>query len=64
VGRAKFALLLALLPATATVIGATVLMQTPTPAELVGIGLVMVALLIGARPDGSSSSAPPAAPPA
>jgi inner membrane transporter RhtA len=64
VGRAKFALLLALLPATATVIGATVLMQTPTPAELLGIGLVMVALLIGARSDGSSSSAPPAAPPA
>jgi inner membrane transporter RhtA len=64
VGRAKFALLLALLPATATVIGATVLLQTPTPAELFGIGLVMLALLIGARPDGSSSNAPPAAPPA
>jgi inner membrane transporter RhtA len=47
-GRAKFALLLALLPATATVIGATVLLQTPTPAELFGIGLVMLALLVGA----------------
>jgi len=49
-GRAKFALLLALLPATATVIGATVLLQTPTPAELFGIGLVMPALLIGGDP--------------
>ena len=49
--------------ATATVIGATVLLQTPTPAELFGIGLVP-ALLIGARPDGPSSNAPPAAPPA
>lgn len=64
VGRAKFALLLALLPATAAVIGATVLRQTPTPAELLGIVLVMLALLIGARPDGSSSNAPPSAPPA
>ena len=53
VGRAKFALLLALLPATAAIIGATVLQQTPTLAEIVGIGLVMLALLIGARPDGA-----------
>ncbi|MDT5189999.1 MAG: hypothetical protein QOI28_2250, partial [Mycobacterium sp.] len=50
-------------PATAAIIGATVLGQTPTLAELVGIGLVMLALLIGARPDGSSSTAPPGAPP-
>ncbi|HEX7823965.1 MAG TPA: EamA family transporter [Mycobacterium sp.] len=53
VGRAKFALLLAMLPATAAIIGATVLQQTPTLAEVVGIGLVMLALLIGARPDGA-----------
>jgi inner membrane transporter RhtA len=64
VGRAKFALLLALLPATAAVIGATVLRQIPTPAELLGMGLVMLALLIGARPNGSSSTAAPGAPPA
>jgi inner membrane transporter RhtA len=63
VGRAKFALLLALLPATAAIIGATVLGQTPTLAELFGIGLVMLALLIGARPDGSSRTAPTGAPP-
>jgi inner membrane transporter RhtA len=63
-GRAKFALLLALLPATAAVIGATVLRQIPTPAEVLGIGLVMLALLIGARPDKSPTNAPPGAPPA
>jgi inner membrane transporter RhtA len=64
VGRAKFALLLALLPATAAVIGATVLRQIPTPAEALGIGLVMLALLIGARADKSRANAPPGAPPA
>lgn len=60
VGRARFALLLALLPLTATIIGVTVLLQTPSLAELTGIGLVMVALLIGARPGGTSTTAPPA----
>jgi inner membrane transporter RhtA len=64
VGQSKFALLLALLPATATVIGAAALRQIPSLEELVGIGLVMLALLIGARPDGTSRKAPPAAPPA
>lgn len=63
VGRAKFALLLALLPATAAIIGATLLQQIPTRAELLGIGLVILALLIGARPDGRSSNAPTSAPP-
>jgi inner membrane transporter RhtA len=63
VGRAKFALLLALLPATAAIIGAIALGQTPSLTELLGIGLVMIALLMGARPDGSSSNAPTGAPP-
>lgn len=49
VGRARFALLLALLPATAAVIGALMLAQRPTPAEVAGIALVMVALVISAR---------------
>ena len=62
VGRAKFALLLALLPATATVIGAVVLAQTPPPAELAGIGLVMVALIIGARPASETEAEPPRSP--
>ena len=64
VGRAKFALLLALLPATAAVIGATVLRQTPTPTELFGIGMVMLALLIGARPGAAPTAGAPSPPPA
>lgn len=38
--RAAFALLLALLPASAVIIGAVVLRQIPAPVELVGIALV------------------------
>lgn len=41
--RARFALLLSLLPATAAVVGAVVLGQLPGPLEAVGIALVMVA---------------------
>ena len=54
IGRARFALLLALLPATAAVVGAAVLAQYPTPVELAGIALVMLALIVNA----SSSSRP------
>jgi len=39
--RASFALLLALLPASATIIAAIVLAQIPTPKDLLGILLVM-----------------------
>src|SRR5262249_2951631 len=39
--RATFALLLALLPATAAVIGVVVLRPTPTVIEVIGILLVM-----------------------
>ena len=39
--RHTFALLLSLLPATATVIGFLILHQVPTPAELLGIALVI-----------------------
>ena len=49
IGSAKFALLLALLPVTATLIGVLVLRQVPTPPEMAGIALVVVALLLGAR---------------
>lgn len=48
ISRARFALLLALLPATAEVVGAVVLHQAPTVAEGAGITLVMAALLISA----------------
>lgn len=41
--RARFALLLALLPATATVIGAIVLAQVPGVVESIGITLIVVA---------------------
>ncbi|MEX0694317.1 MAG: EamA family transporter [Rhodospirillales bacterium] len=40
--RASFALLLAILPATATIIAALVLTQIPTARDLAGIALVMV----------------------
>lgn len=44
--RASFALLLALLPAMATVIAAIVLAQIPSPQDLVGIVLVMTGIAI------------------
>jgi inner membrane transporter RhtA len=44
--RGSFALLLALLPATATAIGILVLRQIPTPAELAGIGLIAAGIAI------------------
>jgi inner membrane transporter RhtA len=44
--RASFALLLALLPATATVIGAIVLAQIPGPQDVVGVLLVMVGVAV------------------
>lgn len=44
--RATFALMLALLPAAATVIGLVVLAQVPTVQELAGIGLVIVGVAV------------------
>lgn len=44
--RASFALLLSLLPATATVIAALVLAQIPTPLDLLGIALVMAGVAL------------------
>lgn len=52
IGRERFALLLALLPATAAVVGAVVLAQRPTVGEVAGIALVMLALVVTARPIG------------
>ncbi len=60
IGSAKFALLLALLPVTATLIGVTVLRQIPTLPEITGIALVVVALLLSAR---ESPEAQPETPP-
>lgn len=44
--RSSFALLLALLPATATVIAAIVLAQIPTIQDLVGVALVMIGIAV------------------
>lgn len=60
VGRARFALLLALLPATAAVVGALALNQRLTPPELTGIALVMLALTLTALPTRPSAPEPPA----
>jgi inner membrane transporter RhtA len=46
VPRGRFALLLALLPVTATVIGRVDLQQSPKPFEFVGIALVVAGLVI------------------
>ena len=47
-GRAfrRMALLLAILPATAAVMGALVLQQRPSPVEAFAIGLVVLAVLL------------------
>ncbi|GGF33319.1 membrane protein [Aliidongia dinghuensis] len=44
--RASFALMLSILPATAAAIGFLVLKQVPSPAELAGIGLVVVGVAL------------------
>ncbi|MFC8797697.1 DMT family transporter [Promicromonospora sp. NPDC057138] len=46
IARATYALMVALLPATATVIGVVVLTQVPTPAEILGVALVIVAVAL------------------
>jgi inner membrane transporter RhtA len=50
--RATYALFVALLPATATVIGVIVLRQLPTTLDLAGIGLVMLGVALH-RPEAS-----------
>ncbi|WP_020107424.1 DMT family transporter [Nocardia sp. 348MFTsu5.1] len=47
--RARFALLLALLPVTAAVVGAVMLSQIPSAAELCGMALVVAAIVFTAR---------------
>ncbi len=48
--RATYALLLALLPATATLIGVIVLHQVPAAVEVVGIALVVVGVAVHREP--------------
>ena len=49
VGRARFAVLLALLPATATVVGLVALGQVPGVLEATGIAAVVVAVALRSR---------------
>jgi inner membrane transporter RhtA len=57
VTAARFAILLAMLPVTAALIGAVLLAQIPTGFELAGMALVCVAIVLsGQRP------APPESP--
>jgi inner membrane transporter RhtA len=44
--RSTYALMVALLPATATVIGVIVLTQIPTIAEIIGVVLVVAAVTL------------------
>ena len=58
--RANFALMLALLPAAAAVIGLIILGQVPTLQDLLGIGLVIAGVALHhnpARPDPPPTSA-------
>lgn len=48
--RATYALMVALLPAVATVIGIVVLAQIPSPAEVAGVGLVVGAVAVHQAP--------------
>ena len=58
VGTARFAVLLALLPATATVVGLVMLAQLPGPAEALGIAAVVGAVALRSR-DGDPPAGPP-----
>jgi inner membrane transporter RhtA len=49
VGQARFAVLLALLPATATIVGLIALRQVPSPLEAVGIAAVVAAVALRSR---------------
>ncbi len=53
VTAARFAILLAMLPVTAVIVGAVVLAQLPTIAELGGILLVCVAIVLSAQRRGA-----------
>jgi inner membrane transporter RhtA len=53
-GQARFAVLLALLPATATVVGLVGLGQVPSPAETAGIAAVVAAVALRSRDEDGS----------
>jgi len=49
--RSTYALMVSLLPATATVLGALILAQMPTLVEVAGVGLVVVGVALHRSPD-------------
>ena len=51
IGRARFSVLLALLPVTAAVVGLLVLHQVPGPLECAGVGAVVVAVALRSKAD-------------
>ena len=61
VGRARFALLLALLPVSAVGVGAVMLGQRPGWLEALGIVLVMIAIAVTSRDPGAARDTPPPA---
>jgi inner membrane transporter RhtA len=56
--RATYALMVSLLPATATVIGVVVLAQLPTAAELAGVALVVGGVALHREPATATEAAP------
>lgn len=56
--RATYALMVALLPATATVIGIVVLTQIPGAVEVLGVGLVIVAVAVHSPPEPTPAPSP------
>jgi inner membrane transporter RhtA len=61
--RSTFALMLALLPATATVVGLIVLDQVPTLQDLVGVALVIIGVATHQEPNRPPQQARPRRPP-
>ena len=57
--RATYSLMVALLPATATVVGVAVLAQLPSPHDLVGVGLVVAAVALHRERAGVETDAGP-----
>jgi len=63
--RATYALMVSLLPATATVVGIVVLAQVPSPVEVLGVGLVVAGVAVHREAEAepaSSAGRPTAAP--
>jgi inner membrane transporter RhtA len=58
--RGTYALMVALLPATATVIGVAVLGQVPSPVEVLGVLLVIAGVALHRDPEAASAPAPAA----